>query len=1097
LISFQSNLYFPLLSVQENLQFVGRIKNPFGINADLKIEVTKIMRELQLEEVAHTFPNGLSGGMKRRLCLGLALVGNPKLIILDEPTSGMDPVSRRILWDQLQKRKTSTMILLTTHFLDEADNLADRIGMMSEGKILAIGSPAFLKAHLGPSYFISFFQVDRTNRNDIEESHGQRREGNNESFENATRLFPVDFLQLEMKNYVDDINVQSNVANEMIFRLQQSCHSQFERLLAHLKQLQSKFVFGSFGVGSTNLEHAFLSFMNQSQYSSLNRHVITSNPLLSPSEEDHVEVSNVGENREQTISANQTRPPSDPSIISNYFSKSRTYKIFWLHISLIWWRKFLQNIRDFSGFFFNFIIPGLALIFSVVILILEITPHQSNLQLSTKRFPDRIGIYPWIFENQYYSEDSLIRSFSYSKIKEISVTNSSEISKFLLSDSVTVDQNYGASVLKDQIQMNFEINGTWVKLHPKEVVIAFEVAGLFGIDLTQLIEQMSLKPIDNTYNDNLYNDRMFALQNMQKDIASNFSLTYCLRSSPYSPNNYQSQSSIFLNCLPNAMLVGSMPLQSPITIMFNTSAIHSIALFNNEWNQIQENQQTNCTFPNNIIINANNHPLSITLSTQLFNRIELTVVMILLTVIPFSYLPASFSNSLIHETLNKSKHLQRMKSLSTLAYYVGNFSYDLFLYLIPVTFFIVALFVLEQVLRTSTLFIQSQSIFIATFSILLSYCVSSLALTYFLAFFFSDSSAALITILFINLLSGFGFTATYFILINQNAASNQNLVIAIGSLFRLFPAFNLGEGLIHICTNYYQSIFHRKRHHRASYLSWEVSMQNITIMICEFILLFALVLILDSKFYLVLLKQWQQRCTLKCNSSSTDNQNSVLSDSNEVEVLMEEQFVDRILSEKSDNNRDDLSRKFPLIVSQIKKNYYQGTVTGSIVPAIKVITFACCRGELFGLLGFNGAGKTTLIKILTGELLPTEGSIFINGKTMNYLNYEHVIQSVGYCPQIDPLFEDLNAYEILYYYSKLRGVTLPMKELTAHIKQIIQKVGLVACAFKPTRTYSGGNKRKLSLCIALVGNPPILLLDEVRLYVFICYRILDFNHYIA
>jgi ATP-binding cassette subfamily A (ABC1) protein 3 len=91
----------------------------------------------------------LSGGMKRKLHLGIALTGGSEVVLLDEPTSGMDPEARRGMWDLLQTIKKSRTILLTTHFMEEADVLGDRIAIMAKGKVQCCGSSLFLKKQFG------------------------------------------------------------------------------------------------------------------------------------------------------------------------------------------------------------------------------------------------------------------------------------------------------------------------------------------------------------------------------------------------------------------------------------------------------------------------------------------------------------------------------------------------------------------------------------------------------------------------------------------------------------------------------------------------------------------------------------------------------------------------------------------------------------------------------------------------------------------------------------------------------------------------------------------------------------------------------------
>jgi ATP-binding cassette, subfamily A (ABC1), member 3 len=109
-----------------------------------------------LQEKRFEYSKNLSGGQKRRLSVALAFVGRSKVIILDEPTSGMDASARRFIWDLLKSYKNDRIIILTTHFMDEADYLGDRIGIMGDGSLLCCGSNVFLKNHFGHGYSIHF-----------------------------------------------------------------------------------------------------------------------------------------------------------------------------------------------------------------------------------------------------------------------------------------------------------------------------------------------------------------------------------------------------------------------------------------------------------------------------------------------------------------------------------------------------------------------------------------------------------------------------------------------------------------------------------------------------------------------------------------------------------------------------------------------------------------------------------------------------------------------------------------------------------------------------------------------------------------------------
>ena len=102
----------------------------------------------------------LSGGNKRKLCVALAMVADSKLVILDEPTSGMDLTARRRLWDMLKDYKEDRIIILTTHNMDEADLLGDRIGIMNSGRLVCLGGSVFLKNRYGSGYKLQIKKRD-------------------------------------------------------------------------------------------------------------------------------------------------------------------------------------------------------------------------------------------------------------------------------------------------------------------------------------------------------------------------------------------------------------------------------------------------------------------------------------------------------------------------------------------------------------------------------------------------------------------------------------------------------------------------------------------------------------------------------------------------------------------------------------------------------------------------------------------------------------------------------------------------------------------------------------------------------------------------
>jgi ABC-2 type transport system ATP-binding protein len=141
-VVLQSSSLYETLTVRENLTlFAGYYERPR--NVDEVVEV------VGLEEKRDSTVRRLSGGQKRRLDLGLALVGDPELVFLDEPTTGFDPQARRRAWDTISSlRELGKTILLTTHYLDEAERLSDRVAVLRDGEIVALGPPSELTSAL-------------------------------------------------------------------------------------------------------------------------------------------------------------------------------------------------------------------------------------------------------------------------------------------------------------------------------------------------------------------------------------------------------------------------------------------------------------------------------------------------------------------------------------------------------------------------------------------------------------------------------------------------------------------------------------------------------------------------------------------------------------------------------------------------------------------------------------------------------------------------------------------------------------------------------------------------------------------------------------
>ncbi|XP_075216775.1 phospholipid-transporting ATPase ABCA3-like isoform X2 [Lycorma delicatula] len=225
----QHNMLFPYFSVIEHLLFFGMLK---GLTIDeARKSGHQLLQTLNILEKSNVKVDQLSGGMKRKLSLAISLIAEPKVLVLDEPTSGMDPESRREMWDILLNIREGRTIIITTHFMEEADVLGDRIAIMDHGKVRCYGTSMFLKKVYGAGYFMTLLTKPQADSN---------------------------FITDIVRNSVPGSKLRSHHQGQLVYNLPTESSSAFASLFFELETRKSELFITSIGISCTTMEEVFL-----------------------------------------------------------------------------------------------------------------------------------------------------------------------------------------------------------------------------------------------------------------------------------------------------------------------------------------------------------------------------------------------------------------------------------------------------------------------------------------------------------------------------------------------------------------------------------------------------------------------------------------------------------------------------------------------------------------------------------------------------------------------------------------------------------------------------------------------------------------------
>ncbi|POI34564.1 hypothetical protein CIB84_001684, partial [Bambusicola thoracicus] len=242
----QYDVLFNILTVREHLLLYGSVKAPDWTNEQLNQQVSGALEDVDLSQHQYKPVGALSGGMKRRLSIAISFIGNSKTVVLDEPTSGVDPCSRRSIWDVLLKYKAGCTLIFTTHHLDEAEVLSDHIAILQQGQLRCYGSPSYLRETYGQGHSLTLIKKPSV-------------------FEIQDPKHVVWVTSL-VQTHIPEAFLKENSGTEITYVIpERADKTSFKGLFQALDQNLHRLHVTGYGISDTTLEEVFLKLLQDSE----------------------------------------------------------------------------------------------------------------------------------------------------------------------------------------------------------------------------------------------------------------------------------------------------------------------------------------------------------------------------------------------------------------------------------------------------------------------------------------------------------------------------------------------------------------------------------------------------------------------------------------------------------------------------------------------------------------------------------------------------------------------------------------------------------------------------------------------------------------
>jgi ATP-binding cassette subfamily A (ABC1) protein 5 len=1025
----QYNTIFENLSVEEHIRFYAELKN-------IKVDVDEVLKDIDLLHQKEMKAVKLSGGQKRKLCIGMALIGNPKYVFLDEPTTGLDPLSRRKIWELLLKKKMGRVIFLTTHYMDEADILADRKLILSKGKIRCLGTSLYLKNHFNMSYDLD---IETNQRNQIQsiihhyipeatyvysqnQNQNLENEGQNQN-QNQNNQDKVEYFN----NNIDNNNNNNNNNNKSFSMegndVEIQCHTwklpinttdKFPPLLNKLDELMEEADKHPEYQGGLVKKYALNMPTLEELFVHLEDHVYDDDTRIHKNSSCNFD--NVY-NSKTSMDITNSKPNNSNN---NYHHSTNGLLRPRLKITPTDSTTTPESTNDIA---------------------IDITNNNGLPELKSVSPPSNLHLIGYLIRSRLkiFVKD---KGFAFFAIIFPAIINGV---MFFITQRVFMKKSSSSksgiiSIPSMYSHANFNMEPKAQLPFTEEDVITAMGGGANRQFLTHLPLNMIPNPRrEDPYYLSSFGGREVTPHHFRFDIHYNDTMIHAIPAT--------------INALSNAILA-SKNVSDRIVI---TSHLYDTT----GWDVNTMVGLTISGFMIGYCIVAN------------INR---------------------FGPLIVREReLQLLKQLQ-LNGVSRKNYWISCFLTDVLLFL----FSCILIFLVGIVVQFEPLL--DFKILALILLLLIVWSVPTMLFQYVTSFLFDKEESAFSAMPLINTFPViFGYLIFMLIGMNYNIfdgiMKGKGVIGPVANLYNIIlSAITPAYGFVAMVN----SIFTMKAYEKL--MNYDLTFHHLIQFSNGISpILLVLVVVAFVHFYLLIQLDIKKNQTNKKDIHEMPeellSQRLKELEEGDEDVRKEYYYVkdhqqDLPLSvlhlskeyratlptdkekKKEIMNRDPLHYKF----GEIHKSLIPTTTTTNkyVKTAVVEVNFGVRNHECFGLLGPNGAGKSTTLNTITATIPQTTGTICFHGIQSHIARLGEI--SMGYCPQNDILWKELTLREHLELFLRIRGYTA--QESKAYATQYIQILGLEEHQHKRAEDLSGGTKRKLSLLIAICGYPQQILLDE-------------------